>query len=153
MKSHPRSRGMSLLEVIMTLGLFSVFLTLSGQVFRSSIMSMDGVAAAESGAAGIDHALAALRWDVWVSGRIEANPQSLTIQTGGNGKVKWSTGDGVLTREERHGDTLIDTREWRKMPAIAWEVSGPTVTLIVTTPHGVERVEMMAPLLTPEFHP
>ena len=156
MKTHlpPRSRGFMLWEMIFVLGLFSIFMTVAARIFHSSFMLIGATSSLEMQAAGFDHAIAALRRDVWQSRRAAAEARKLTLELPGDRRVEWSaTEQGGLIRTEKIGSTLPDIQRWTNLPALAFTQQASAITIIAATKGRNESIEMVIPALLPEPNP
>jgi prepilin-type N-terminal cleavage/methylation domain-containing protein len=153
MNTRIRSRGLTLIELVMVLGLVGVCILIAGQVFRASFQAIDGTAKSDWRNTGFDHAMAALRRDIWASRKSNSEkPGELRLLIDDDRVILWSTTDSAFTRLEQRGQAVTDSRRWTNLPPATFAADGPSVTLTIAGKSGDERIEMISPLLLPEVH-
>ena len=146
-----RSHAFTLMELIMVLTLIAILLTVATQIFQSSFRLINGSAAMEARAASFDHAMAALRRDVWDCRGFNSTGRELQLVLPDNRRVIWATrDDGALIRSETTTTSPSDVRRWADLPHFQFAGKGTSLTLIVTTKSGDEFIELLAPFLLRE---
>jgi prepilin-type N-terminal cleavage/methylation domain-containing protein len=142
-----RPRAFTLMEMLMALSLLTLFLSVATQIFHSSFKLMESATASDTQAARFDHALAALRRDVWESQRQTVSDHELSLEFPDKRRIVWTASeDEGLSRTEQSAGTTDDERHWPQLTSMNFESAGPTVTLVVIGKWSHERVEMIAPM-------
>ena len=84
------SRGFTVVEVLVTLSLLTIFFGLAGVVFKSTIMLSGDSADLCNRASQTDSAVFQLRRDVWNSAKLATNGQnSVDMEFSDGGRISW----------------------------------------------------------------
>ena len=135
-----RCRGFSLYEMVVALSLMTTLLFLATHLFHADFRLIQDAEASQRGAARIDHALAALRRDVWASESASVKTsQSLVLQLR-DGTVTWtSDADGGVKRVQTGA---ADEQSWPATPPITFSAEGPVVLLHIGRKGAEANVEL-----------
>ncbi len=108
MTQRPNSNrpAFTLIEIIMSLALLTIFFAAAGQVFHSSAMLSYNTPRLSNQASRIDSAIFQLRRDVWSSPQISVPKPTVTDLKSSEGKISWTINpDGDIARIDSRGQT------------------------------------------------
>jgi type II secretory pathway component PulJ len=140
-----RRTGISLYEVVVSLGIFVIAMNMAAQLFRSLITT-----GAESGrtlnqVARIDSAVAKLRGDVWSAGKIDIlDSHTVRLSRGDNLTATWAVSDNSLTRTDASGhvESFSDTgKGW------SFARDGAALTISDDSAHDATAMRLVSQVL------
>jgi len=150
MTQRPNSlqRAFTMIEIIMSLALLTIFFAAAGQVFHSSVMLSYDAPRLSNQASRIDSAVFQLRRDVWNSSRIAASPQSVDLSWPDGTTTAWKIDGGSLTRTDARGQT-------ESRPAVGndWSFSTDGVSLTISDGTAAPILLASQILLSERGHP
>ncbi|MCL2640114.1 MAG: hypothetical protein FWD53_04650 [Phycisphaerales bacterium] len=120
-----KNRGIMLMELLATLVLLAVLAVLVGQIFITSVNTMQNATKRENLLLRTDAAISLLRRDTWSAEKItiaESNHVNLNMPSGE--LISWQTAGATLSRTAN-----AQTQSWSDLPEIHFSSDGPTLTL------------------------
>lgn len=113
----PRRRGLMLLEMLITIGVFAIFLVLAGKLFAATLRLTHSSNIAARDMAAFESCVAALRRDAWDAVETTSlGGSGVRIRRGDGRTITWSEDDqGALVRSDEAGAEVA--RRWLGMGA------------------------------------
>jgi hypothetical protein len=128
-RSRPLKPAFTIGEVLISLILFTIFLTLAGQLFRSTILVGSASENLSNTSSRIDSALFQLRADVWNSKSIAVpTPQSVDLTLADGRQISWKIDpdQGVIRAEPNTRPQI-----WQTIGS-DWTFSTDPISLTIT---------------------
>jgi len=134
-----QSRGFSLLEAMLFVGMLAFISTVTAHLFRTTVRTWHDTAARQTAHTRFDTALRQLREDVWSATSITITDKHAMLLHGPGGvEVGWrSLPSGALTRMETGTSA---PREWDGLGEFSFAVEGPNVTVTQSGDRGSQVV-------------
>ena len=131
---NPRSRAFTITELLLALGMLSIFAIAATQVFYATFRAGNAAAASQDAAGTFDSAVSALRADVWMAGDIAA-PDPATAKLG---QVTWKIDHARLTRDAGgdHDRPGAQPRTWPIPTGTSFVADGASLILRVPSTNG-----------------
>ena len=115
MRPRTNKHAFTIIELILTLTMLSVFSLLSAKLFTSTIVVARNSRQAQSMLLRHDSIVHRLRHDMWNAESLSVNdPHTATIRQPGKQQITWRRSDAtdVLSRTLKVGQEILDHQQW-----------------------------------------
>ena len=133
MIKRPSHRGFTLTEMLVALGILSIFALAGTRLFHSTMRLSHDTAEEQNSIAAFDSAIASLRADVWTATGIEATADRVTLKGPSGQAIEWSYSGGKLKRTV----TGLSSSEWPLSDAVVF--SSDETSLVIRIPETKSR--------------
>lgn len=142
-------RGFSLLELLSVLFMLTVFMGFMSRLFVTQVRALENANRTTWVIGRFDQLVAQMRKDVWNSTQVEVLDSGVYIHQSEGPLIQWSFADDQLTRRERQGATIFETKTWKDLglePRFELDGDVLELTLPAGTPHGGRRIRFQSQL-------
>jgi type II secretory pathway component PulJ len=140
-----RRAAFTLYEVLVTLGLTTIFLGIAGELFNANFKVIGKTEVLSRQTAQIDSAVFRLRRDVWSAGQITLNnPNSVDLTDPSGSKVSWQVlSSGAVQRTDAAGHTTT----WTLAAPWAFSADDSSLSVSDAKSSGAKSVRLVSQVL------